>query len=75
VESKTGVVTEFDEHRGVGAVEAEHGERYPFHCTAIVDGSRRIRVGAVVRFVVQPGLPGRWEARDITPERSGDVPS
>jgi len=57
-----GVVREFDERRGIGAVEADDGRTYPFHCTRIADGSRTIAVGAPVEFDVAPGLPGRWEA-------------
>lgn len=59
-----GVVTEFDEHRGLGTVEAD-GQRYPFHCTAIADGTRTIDVGAEVSFAVVPGLGGRWEASAV----------
>ena len=61
-----GVVTEFDDPRGLGTVEAG-GVRYPFHCTAIADGSRTIAVGTEVTFVVAPGLMGRWEARAVEP--------
>jgi cold shock CspA family protein len=59
-----GVVIEFDEHRCLGTVVAGD-ERYPFHCTAIADGSRTIEVGAEVHFEVAPGLMGRWEARRL----------
>ena len=61
-----GVVTEFDEHRGLGVIEVDD-ERYPFHCTAIADGTRTIDVGAEVRFSVVPGLGGRWEASAVEP--------
>jgi cold shock CspA family protein len=61
-----GIVVDFDEHRGLGTVEAE-GTRYPFHCTAIADGSRTVEVGTRVRFEVRPGPLGRWEATQLTP--------
>ena len=64
-----GIVVQFDAHRGLGVVEAVDGERYPFHCTRIADGSRTIPVGIKVEFVVVPGLPGRWEASGIRPSR------
>ena len=60
-----GTVAEFDEPRGLGTIDAD-GERYPFHCTALLDGTRRIEVGAVVTFEVRPGGMGRWEASDIS---------
>jgi cold shock CspA family protein len=60
-----GVVTAFDEDRGLGEIEDEDGRRYPFHCTRIADGTRTIPVGAKVEFSVVPGLPGRWEAAAI----------
>lgn len=59
-----GVVTEFDEPRGLGIVEADGGS-YPFHCTALLDGSRTVEEGAPVRFDVRPAGMGRWEATHI----------
>ena len=59
-----GVVTGFDEPRGLGAIEAE-GTTYPFHCTALLDGTRTVDVGAPVRFEVRPAGMGRWEATRI----------
>jgi cold shock CspA family protein len=64
--SRTGRVDAFDEQRGTGVVIAESGERFPFHSTAIADGTRVIAAGTAVRFEVQPGL-GRWEAGDVRP--------
>ncbi|MGP8163701.1 MAG: hypothetical protein ACLQAN_08040 [Acidimicrobiales bacterium] len=61
-----GRVVEFDVDVGLGAVVDSAGRRYPFHCTAIADGTRRIEVGRAVRFVVAPGHGGRLEARDLT---------
>ena len=59
-----GTVTEFDEPRGLGTIESD-GTDYPFHCTAILDGTRTIDVGAAVTFVVRPAGMGRWEATSI----------
>lgn len=61
-----GVVTDFDDPRGLGTIEAD-GATYPFHCTAIADGSRTIEVGTPVAFEVRAGLMGRWEAAHIEP--------
>jgi cold shock CspA family protein len=60
----TGTVVAVDERRGLGEIESD-GDRYPFHCTAIADGSRAIDVGTEVEFVVVPGPAGRWEAAQI----------
>ena len=59
-----GTVTEFDEPRGLGTIDAE-GTRYPFHCTALLDGTRTIEVGTAVTFEVRPAGRGRWEASQI----------
>lgn len=61
-----GEVVAFDDAAGLGEVAVEAGERYPFHCTAIADGSRSIDVGVAVSFVVVPGRGGRWEAAAVT---------
>jgi CspA family cold shock protein len=61
-----GVVVEFDEPRGLGVIEAD-GTRYPFHCTAILDGTRNIPVGTKVTFEVRAAGMGRWEATAIAP--------
>jgi cold shock CspA family protein len=63
---RTGAVESFDAHRGTGVVVDDAGEHFPFHCTAIVDGTRDIAAGARVRFAVTPGL-GRWEASALEP--------
>lgn len=55
-----GEVTDFDAESGWGVVTAG-GTGFPFHSTAIADGSRHIDVGAVVGFEVVPGRMGRWE--------------
>jgi cold shock CspA family protein len=59
-----GTVTAFDEPRGLGTIESD-GTKYPFHCTAILDGTRSIDVGAAVSFEVRPAGMGRWEAAAI----------
>jgi cold shock CspA family protein len=59
-----GTVTEFDEPRGWGTVEAG-GIGHPFHCTQIADGTRTIEVGTQVTFEVAPAHLGRWEARAV----------
>jgi cold shock CspA family protein len=67
---KHGKVSAFDEHRGLGELLGDDGATYPFHCTAIADGTRTIAVGAVVQFEVVPGRSGRWEAAAIEPARA-----
>jgi hypothetical protein len=62
-----GDVVEFDEPRGLGVIEYGPGQRLPFHCTAITDGSRQIAVGTVAAFVVAAGRLGRLEARSVRP--------
>jgi cold shock CspA family protein len=66
VSERTGRVEAFDGRRGTGVVIDDAGEQYPFHCTAVADGTRDIAPGTRVRFVVSPGL-GRWEATAIEP--------
>jgi len=63
-----GVVSEFDEDRGLGAVRDEVGRELPFHCTAIADGTRSIAPGTPVSFLTAPGHLGRMEARGLVPE-------
>jgi hypothetical protein len=62
-----GRVTSFDHKRGLGTVtEIETGRQYPFHATAIADGSRNIaeRTG-VAFFTLAPGHGGRYEAQSL----------
>jgi cold shock CspA family protein len=59
-----GTVALFDEPRGLGVVRGDDGAEYPFHCTAIVDGTRTIDVGAKVEFELRPYV-GRYEATAI----------
>lgn len=63
----TGTVTSFDDPRGIGVVTADDGTEYPFHCTAVADGSRQVAEGTAVSFVARPGHLGRYEARDLAP--------
>jgi cold shock CspA family protein len=60
-----GTVASFDDPRGIGVVHAVGGAEYPFHCTAVADGSRTVAVGAEVTFRVAPGRLGRWEATEL----------
>lgn len=62
-----GTVAAFDDHGGYGEVVDSDDRRWPFHCTAIANGSRTILVGAAVRFDVVPGRLGRWEAANLRP--------
>jgi cold shock CspA family protein len=62
-----GVVESFDDPRGLGVVRSDLGVDYPFHCTAVADGTRTIEAGTPVAFRVAPGRSGRWEATDLVP--------
>lgn len=64
-ERRRGKVRGFDERRGLGEIEGDDRATFPFHCTAIADGTRRIAPGTPVEFEVVAGLPGRWEATAI----------
>jgi cold shock CspA family protein len=63
----TGVVSSFDDPRGIGVITDSSGVDRRFHCTQIADGSRTIDVGAEVRFVVRAAPDGTWEAEAIEP--------
>lgn len=63
--SRSGSVTSFDDHRGLGVITGDDGTGYPFHCTGIADGSRTITEGVPVRFDVVAGRLGQWEAWGI----------
>jgi cold shock CspA family protein len=65
--TSTGVVADFDDPRGLGTVLGDDGRRYPFHCTAIADGTRHIEVGARISFTTAAGHLGRVEARHMRP--------
>ena len=64
-----GRVAGFDQDTGWGAIDADDGAEYPFHCTAIADGTRSIEAGTRVSFWLAPGHRGLWEAAGITPQR------
>lgn len=63
----TGVVEQFDAEVGLGVIVDGDDGRWPFHCTAIDDGTRTIEVGVMVRFERTWGGPGRWEATAVGP--------
>lgn len=63
--TRTGSVSTFDDHRGLGTIAGDDGTMYHFHCTGIADGSRTIEVGTATRFDVVAGRLGRWEAWGI----------
>jgi cold shock CspA family protein len=60
-----GRIVAFDDARGRGEVEAIDGTRYPFHATAVADGSRTIAPGAAVEFRLVAGPLGHSEAGAI----------
>ena len=62
-----GHIAEFDEHRGLGAIETDNGRRYRFHCTEIADGTRTVATGADVTFRLVTGPIGIEEAAEIRP--------
>lgn len=68
---RIGMVTEFDEPRGLGTVQADDGTSFRFHCTAIADGTRDVAVGTRVVFSVVAGHGGRYEARALTTSPAG----
>jgi cold shock CspA family protein len=63
----SGRIATFDEFMGRGEIEARGGLRFPFHCTAITDGSRTIAPDTAVKFRIVPGPLGALEATRITP--------
>jgi len=66
---RPGTVHAFDDDRGLGTVtDDEDGTSYPFHCTALTDGSRRVAVGTRVTFLAVAGHLGRMEARQLRSE-------
>jgi len=67
---RPGRIVSYDDHAGLGEVEAlgdadQAGDRYPFHCTQLLDGSRHADPGQQVSFRVIPGHRGRWEAAEV----------
>jgi cold shock CspA family protein len=70
VSTRLGTVSNFDDAAGLGIVTTDTGETYPFHCTAITDGTRTIAVGTIVSFDVVPARNGSYEATAVDPGRS-----
>jgi cold shock CspA family protein len=62
---RSGRVLAFDDSSGLGEVADD--ARWPFHCSAVADGTRSVAVGAIVAFSLVPGRAGRWEASDLRP--------
>ena len=61
-----GIVASFDEVAGHGRVgDDDNDTDWWFHCTALADGSRSVKVGQSVIFRVVAGHNGRWEAAQI----------
>ncbi len=60
-----GRVASFDERRGLGTIATADGTTYPFHCTALLDGTRSVDAGTEVTFDVRAAGMGRWEATRI----------
>lgn len=63
---RLGVVSAFDDARGLGTVTDLADATWPFHCTQIADGTRSIEVGRRVAFDVAAGHLGRMEAVRVT---------
>lgn len=62
----TGIVASFDKQAGLGVITGVDGGDYPFHCTAIANGTRDIEVGTSVTFTVAAGHLGKLEATRIS---------
>ena len=60
-----GTVADFDPHVGLGTVRGDDGRELLFHCTQLLDGTRTIEVGALVRFEIVAGHRGKWEAAHV----------
>ncbi len=60
-----GTVTAFDAAVGLGEIVGADDTVYPFHCTAIADGSRSIEVGQPVTFTIAAGHLGRLQASEV----------
>ena len=65
--SYSGRVASYDDLVGRGEIEARGGLHFPFHCTAIADGSRTITPDTPVHFRLVPGPLGALEAVAIRP--------
>lgn len=60
-----GTVVAFDAAVGLGEVERNDGQRFPFHCIELADGTRAIEVSTAVTFGLLCKL-GRYEASSVT---------
>ncbi len=60
-----GIVSAFDKAAGLGVITDTAGTDYPFHCTALVDGTRDVEAGTAVTFRIAAGHLGRLEATRI----------
>lgn len=61
-----GVVSAWDDPRGLGQVTADDGRTFALQCTDLTDGTRTTTVGAAVAFRIRPGHRGRWQAVAVT---------
>jgi hypothetical protein len=79
---RVGIVVRFEPERGLGLVAelappagapapggspGRRGASYPFHSTAIADGTRKIASDTVVAFLLGPSHGGVLEARELHP--------
>ncbi|MEI6700137.1 MAG: hypothetical protein WCL38_00070 [Actinomycetota bacterium] len=62
----SGVIATFDGATGLGTVVADQ-KAFPFHATAIEDGTRQIALGETVTFEIHFAAGGRVEAGRIRP--------
>lgn len=60
---REGVVESYDSQEGLGWIVGA-GERYRFHCAELVDGTREVDPGTLVRFTVAHRF-GHIEAAEI----------
>jgi cold shock CspA family protein len=63
----SGRVASYDDLVGRGEIEARGGLHFPFHCSAITDGSRTIAPDTAVQFRLVAGPLGALEAVAVTP--------
>jgi cold shock CspA family protein len=67
LDSLSGVVSSFDDPRGLGMITGSDGVPRRFHCTQIADGSRTIAAGTEVTFTEIAAPDGTWEAGSVEP--------
>jgi len=66
------VVSSFDDASGLGLLRTADDRRYPFHCTAIADGTRSIAVGTAVACTLVTAHGGRVEATSLVTLPAGN---